>query len=98
MAVAADGVNVKEVSHAEFSEAELDPACRQLREGRKRSTSVLNLFMTQSKYLVVHGPGEVRSLAYRRVTHHVKIREASQAERLAQALAPGFFDINQNLD
>src|SRR5271157_4992245 len=58
MAVAANGVHIEEVSHAELAKAELKPAGRQFRKGRKRSAGVFDPLVTQRKYLVIHQPAE----------------------------------------
>ena len=53
--------------------------------------------MTQGNDLVPHEAADVRRLAERGVSHHIEVREAREAERLADAMPAGFLDIQNEL-
>jgi len=97
MAVAAPGIGVDKIDHAEFSGSKLNPADGE-RCGEIELVAVgFRTLTAQRNDLANHQAGDIGILAEIGVTHHVEVGRSGETESVADAVASGAFHIEKDL-
>ena len=97
IAIGAVSVRVEEIDKTHFPEAQFQAAHGEFAEERGGSAVGTNFFAAERNDLVPHEPGDIGSLAERRVADDVEVEEARNAKRFAESMPPGFLDVAQEL-
>jgi len=71
--VGADGVDVKEIRHTEFAEAEFETAPREFVEEGEESALVLDFVLAEGEDFVNHGATEVGRFAQQGVADDIEV-------------------------
>ena len=95
MRVAAHGIDVHEIRHAELAKANFQPSPREFVKQRERVAVVFDFVLAEGKNVMDHTPPEVRSFAQERIAYDVQIRISGQPKALAERGATRLFDIDQ---
>ncbi len=97
VAVGADAVDVEIVRQTHLADVELEAALGHLRGEGKRCSGTLNELVSEADGLVKLGAGHIRHWAQVGIANHVKIGEAGETERLAEAAAAGRFKVEEGV-
>ena len=96
MSVGSDGIDVEEIGHAEFAEAEFEAAARELVEKGQETSLVFDFVFAEREYFMDHAATEIRLFAQAGIADDVEIGVAGESEALGESGSASFFDIYQN--
>ena len=97
VAVAAGSVDVEEVGETKLAGADLETPRRHARRESERTRRGFDRVRPERDRRVHHHARDVRRNAERRVAHDVEVREAREAERVAQPPPSGALHVDEQL-
>jgi hypothetical protein len=93
--VAAVGVQIEKISHAELAESQLQPACRQRAEQRIRCSRSGRPFAAEWDNLMPHQARDVWRFTQQWIAHHIQIRGAREPQGLPDPMPSGLLHIEE---